>query len=365
MFGFSIFLNEALTKDTLTYMRAMKEAGFEGIFSSIHIPEDDDGPILERLKGLGAFTKEQRMELVIDISGNALAKLGVDFDDISPLLAWGITGLRMDYGISNQTIADLSHQLTIALNASTISEQDLSQLKAAKANFTRMEAWHNYYPRPETGLGSQDFKRQNQWLKDNGFTVMTFVPGDEKLRGPLYETLPTLEKHRGSNPFVAALEMDRAFIVDKIYIGDPQISPAVMALFKTYIQEEVITLPAKQMEAASAEEDKMIKQQVESLAGRHSNRMDAARDVIRSAEARLRKSQPIEPLNKPTDRPIGTITIDNEHYGRYAGELQITKRNLQADNRMNVLGHLQEGYRDLVNYCGPGQTFEIKWEELE
>lgn len=364
MFGFSIFLNEALTADMLTYMQEMKEAGFKGIFSSIHIPEDDDGPIKERLKRLGAFAKENQMDLVIDISGNALSKLGLNFEDVSPLISWGITGLRMDYGISNQTIADLSQQLTIALNASTISQKDLMELKAGQADFTRMEAWHNYYPRPETGLASQEFNHQNQWLKDNNFTVMTFVPGDEKLRGPLHQTLPTLEKHRASNPFVAAIEMDKVFNVDKIFIGDPQVAASVLALFKTYIQDGVISLPARRVKGQTDQESALIKQQVESLAKRHNNRMDAARDVIRSAQARLDKKFPVEPVQTFLERPIGSITIDNEQYGRYAGEVQITKSNLQADKRINVLGHLQAEYTDLVNYCGPGQLFDIIWEEL-
>ena len=363
MFGFSIFLNEALTDETLAYMKAMREAGFAGIFSSIHIPEDDDGPILERLKDLGDFVKAQEMELVIDISGDALTKLGLNFEDVSPLITWGITGLRMDYGISNQVIADLSHQLTIALNASTISEKDLLELKTANADFTRMEAWHNYYPRPETGLGSREFAQQNQWLAANGFTVMTFVPGDHKLRGPLFEGLPTLEKHRGRHPFVAALDMKKMDTIDKIYIGDPQVSQPIMELFQAYIENDVLKLSAKRTVAATVEEATKVQKQITGLSGLHSNRMDAARDSIRSAEARGRKNQPIEPLNTISDRPIGTITIDNELYGRYAGEVQITKKNLPADQRINVLGRLTEASRDLVNYCGPGQTFEIIWEE--
>lgn len=365
MFGFSIFLNEALTNEHLAYIQAMKVAGFKGIFSSIHIPEEENGPILERLQSLGAIAKEHGLELVIDISGNALAKLGLDFDNVFPLVDWGITGLRMDYGISNQVIAGLSQHIKIALNASTLTQADVSQLKAAKADFTRMEAWHNYYPRPETGLGSQEFELKNLWLQAQGFTVMAFVPGDQRLRGPLYETLPTLEKHRGGQAFVAALEMVKRFKVDHIYIGDPQLSAKAIMLFETYIKEDVLTLPIRLAQGITPADDQLIKQQVTSLKGRHSNRLDGARDVIRSAEARLRKSQPVKALSKAAKRPKGTITIDNEAYERYAGEVQVTKRALKADERVNVLGHIQSDYRDLVNYCGPGQKFEFDWEEKE
>ncbi len=37
MFGFSIFLNEGLTRDTTQYIKEMAEYGFSGIFTSLHI----------------------------------------------------------------------------------------------------------------------------------------------------------------------------------------------------------------------------------------------------------------------------------------------------------------------------------------
>lgn len=63
-----------------------------------------------------------------------------------------MTGLRMDYHISNQQIAELSRKLSIALNASTITELDIQELREANAKIDHLEAWHNYYPRPETAL---------------------------------------------------------------------------------------------------------------------------------------------------------------------------------------------------------------------
>lgn len=41
VFGFSVFLNEDLTKDYEDYIFKMQQAGFQGIFTSIHIPEDE------------------------------------------------------------------------------------------------------------------------------------------------------------------------------------------------------------------------------------------------------------------------------------------------------------------------------------
>mgnify|MGYP003308821521 CR=1 FL=1 len=41
MFGLSVFLGDELTIETKNYLQRMKDSGFEGVFSSLHIPEED------------------------------------------------------------------------------------------------------------------------------------------------------------------------------------------------------------------------------------------------------------------------------------------------------------------------------------
>ena len=41
MLGFSVYLNKKIDAETREYIRKMKDNGFEGIFTSIHIPEED------------------------------------------------------------------------------------------------------------------------------------------------------------------------------------------------------------------------------------------------------------------------------------------------------------------------------------
>ena len=117
MFGFSIFLNEGLTRDTTQYIKEMAEYGFSGIFTSLHIPEDDASQYRKRLTDLGSIAKTYQLELMVDISGEALDRAGFSFKHLRELKEIGVTGLRMDYHISNQQIAELSQEMTIALNA--------------------------------------------------------------------------------------------------------------------------------------------------------------------------------------------------------------------------------------------------------
>lgn len=351
MFGFSIFMNEDLTEEKRVYIQKMAKNGFTGLFTSMHIPEDDVSAYKKRLTELGACAKENQLDLMVDISGDALHRAGFSFDQLEPLKKIGVTGLRMDYHISNEQMAKWSHQLKISLNASTITEQDVLELKAANADFSQLEAWHNYYPRPETGLDRNWYQEKNQWLKQQGFTIQGFVAGDEALRGPLYQGLPTLEMHRYSHPLAAALDLISCG-TDLVYIGDGGLSDDSKEQFATYQKENTILLHVE------AIDPKLY----EYILGDHTNRQDEARDVIRSAQARFKKIPPISP-NDTQERLKGTVTLDNEKYLRYMGEIQITKKDLPADEKVNRVAKVCQSDLPLLAHIHAGMNFKIMSKE--
>lgn len=348
MYGISIFLNEELTDETIAYIQKMKKIGFDGIFSSLHIPEDDTSLYSERLKALGEIAKKEKMKLMIDISGEALQRAGLSFDHLDELLELGVTGLRMDYEISNELISKASHQIDIGLNASTITEKDIEELTFFNADFSRFEAWHNYYPRPETGLSDHFFREKNSWLKKVGFQVFAFVSGNKKLRGPLYEGLPTLEKHRYINPFAAAIELEKHFFVDAIYIGDPSIDARTMNQFGFYIIENRLLIEIENINS----------KYYEYVLGKHENRQDDAKDVVRSANARFGKIPQIVP-EIIKERKKGSVTVDNQLYGRYMGEIQLTKHDLPQNKKINTVAMVTKEDQPLIHAINAGTKFEL------
>ncbi len=80
------------------------------------------------------------MKIMVDISGEALKRAGFSFDELEPLIELGVTGLRMDYGITIEQMAHASHKIDIGLNASTITLEEVAELKAHQADFSRLEA---------------------------------------------------------------------------------------------------------------------------------------------------------------------------------------------------------------------------------
>ncbi len=351
MFGFSVFMNQDLTPDDLAQMEEMA-ISFKGMFTSMHIPEDDRSKYRERLAVIGGFAKTHHMSLMVDISGHALTDAGFSIDRLEELAAIGVTGLRMDYAIDNQQIARFSHHLRIALNASTLTEKDVQELQDFGADFTQLEAWHNYYPRPETGLDEQWVLDKNRWLKDKGFYVQAFVPGDDRLRGPLYAGLPTLEEHRGMAPFAAALALQQSGTVDAIYIGDGGLTQQSIQQFNEYMQYDIVPLRVK--DCGSAYLDDVL--------GVHQNRQDEARDVLRSAEARFGEV-PLVKTEAPRERPIGAVTIDNQAYARYMGEIQVCKQPLPSDPRVNVAAQVIDADLPLIQHIRAGMRFKIERDD--
>ncbi|MFV0559593.1 MAG: MupG family TIM beta-alpha barrel fold protein [Enterococcus sp.] len=351
MFGFSIFMNEPLTIEKKEYIQQMACIGFEGIFTSMHIPEDDATTYAQKLQELGKVARENDLKLMVDISGEALTRAGFSFNKLQNLLQLGVTGLRMDYEISMEQIAKCSHELTVSLNASTVTPEDIAKLKALNADFSNLEAWHNYYPRPETGLDKKWFFEKNKWLHEQGFTVQAFVPGDANLRGPLYEGLPTLEEHRHLHPLAGALALLK-LDVDLVYIGDGGLQKKTQRQFSNYSKEKEITLHVKQTGS----------HYFKHILGQHINRQDDARDVVRSAHARF-KEIPFVEVEPEQPRIKGSVTLDNKEYLRYMGEIQLVKHPLAADRKVNVVAQVIPQDLALIDCIGAGNHYQFIEDE--
>ncbi|WML51410.1 MupG family TIM beta-alpha barrel fold protein [Neobacillus sp. PS3-12] len=349
MLGFSIFLNDEWAQEKEDYVEKMAGIGFEGVFSSLHIPEDDPSKYSERLKSLLDVVKKSQLKLMIDISGNALKNIGLSLDYPQQIVESGISGLRMDYGVEMKTIANLSNYITVGLNASTLTEDDYAELAKNQADFEHIQALHNYYPRPNTGLDEMWFLKKNRWLKSKKMRIGAFVPGDGKLRLPLFETLPTLEIHRYQNPLFSSLSLLRDFMVDDVYIGDLGITNQTFDQFFEYLCHQTILL-----HAAS------INEKYDSyIYNDHQNRKDVSRDVVRSEKSRMfNQTQDIQPDNTVI-RKRGSITIDNNRYPRYKGELHLVKDELPSDEKVNVIGEIAEKDVPLLHYIEAGTKFKI------
>lgn len=352
MLGISIYLKED-EKENYRRIKEASEHGFTKIFTSLHIPEDNNKDKQgELFKSLCDYGKKYNMEVYGDFGPDSLKRMNLSFDNIEDIKDFGLSGIRVDYGYSNEEMVKLSNTIKIFLNASTVTEGQLNCLKDLGADFKNIEAWHNFYPRPETGLDKEYFIEKNKLFKRYGMKVAAYVEGDEIKRGPLFLGLPTLEKHRYRSPYHCAVELIYCCYVDTVYIGDIEAKSRTLKNIGA-LKDNIITLRYKSNVKNSLYD--------EILSKAYTNRLDEARDVVRADESRIYAS--CNKLNVKKENTLyrnkGTITIDNEGYKRYMGELQIAKKNLDSCDNVNVIGEIIDEDKELVDYIKGGVKFRF------
>lgn len=352
--GISLYpgLDNTLTEN-LQLLEQAARCGIRRGFTSLHIPETDVAVLKKELATLLEAARKYGMEIISDVSPRTLSMLDMPKFDMSTFQQLGITTLRLDYGYEAAQIAEFSHNelgIRLQLNASTITEKILSELQAAGADFSHIDALHNFYPRRGTGLSEAALCRKNALLKQYGIKVGAFVPSQGKQRGPLFEGLPTLEAHRLWHTDRAARHLS-ALGVDSVFLSDSLPLPEELATVGKLHEDEVV------VEAQLLTGDKI---QQELLQHTFTAREDEARDAIRAQESRGLLRGTVEP-ERNKERRRGAITIDNKDYLRYMGELEIIKKSQPADKRVNVVGRVSECELFMLKYITPGRKFSFQF----
>lgn len=332
MFGVTVSLFEKSASEIESYLERMSGVGAGLVFTSLRVPEESPESVRGMLLAVGPRVRDLGMELVVDVSPETFETFSLD-----DLERGGVSRLRIDNGVAPREIARLSKSFKIVLNASTVDGAQLEELFREGLEGVA-EAWHNYYPRRNTGLDRGRFVEQNHRLHELGVCVGAFIAGDAELRGTIYEGLPTLEAHRRCSPTLAWLELVDECGVDDVVLGDFGLSGHVAAQIGELVSSGAVRLGVSDVTDARV------------LGMVHHNRVDVAADVLRSNEFRRQfRRERVAPGNC-VPRPTGAVTVDNEGYGRYMGEMQVVLRPLSADSRVNVVGRVIEGDLPLLDH---------------
>jgi len=334
MIGISVYLSDEGAE--VRILRA-SSSGIKLAFTSLHIPEES-AYSRKHVSYLLSIFQREGFEVFADVSKNTPSILGLSrFEELKEL---GVTALRLDDGFTAEEMVALSRYFQIAINASTVVARELQEWISSGLETGNMIAWHNFYPKPETGLDQDYFMKQQKLFEALDIPVYAFIPGDEGKRGPLYKGLPTLEDHRDQNPYTSAIQL-RHCGVQGVFIGDPECSQELLRKLVDHDQENVMELSydgGGEME------------------GEYQLRPDPGRDVYRLLETRTNGDVP--PSNT-VERPRGTITRDNDWYGRYKGEMQIVRKNLEKNPAVNVVGKIRDEDLDLLELLEPGQKIRL------
>lgn len=344
-FGISLYLGTGLQKN-IEILEKAHRSNIKYAFTSLHIPEEQTKDDANEVKSLLDACKEFGVSLIVDIGPRTLKKMGLQ--SISDLKQTSISHLRVDYGFTCREMVELSKDFHLVFNASTLQDSQITELQSLHADFSKFSACHNFYPKPLTGLSFARAEKINERMHSLGMKTMAFVAGDKALRGPLKMGLPTVEEQRNGNVLLNMLQLIKLCSTDICMVGDVDISD------DAYRQIQELSEGYISLKADIRPEYKFI---VETI---HHDRPDSSEYVIRSQESRTYASEgrlfPVEPCSP---RKKGSISVGNQDYLRYSGELEIARKDLPLESKVNIVGQVKPESLPYLDYITEGMGFKF------
>lgn len=169
-FGVTLSLTEKTPQQIIAYLEKMQQLQVSSVFSSLQIPGDDPGTLQDTL----APGRPVIPAAGAGICGGRLPPYFPQFyAGTAPQLGRDLPTHRQRHG----TAGDCRnlHDFRIVLNASTLNDPFLDALQQHGFH-GELEAWHNYYPRRNTGLDVRFFEARNNWLKAHGVRSAPSLP---------------------------------------------------------------------------------------------------------------------------------------------------------------------------------------------
>ncbi|MGL5086209.1 MAG: DUF871 domain-containing protein [Clostridium sp.] len=349
--GFSVYFGLDNNKEeNIKLLKDAHKLGFTRIFTSLHIPEANYEVLKVEVREFFKLAKEYNMDIISDISPNTFKFLDLENMDLKGLKDMGVKTIRIDFGYSEEEISKMSNNnygVQIQLNASTITEEFFEKLDKLSPNYENVDALHNFYPRAFTGISEECMIEKNNMLHKRNIKICAFVQSNNRKRSPMKDGLPTLEDHRNMSVREAANHLF-ALGNQSVFIGDSLPS-----------EKELVDLAGLNKDAVELRIEIKSEQKVclRLLKETYSSRPDSARDAIRASESRLILNGEKIKKENTIDKTYGDITIDNEDYMRYEGELQILICNQKGDARTNVVASVLQKDFYLLKYINKGKKF--------
>ncbi|MDN6293752.1 MAG: MupG family TIM beta-alpha barrel fold protein [Alkalibacterium sp.] len=308
------------------------------VFTSLHLTEEVTDSYVRDVEEMCEWLHENGFWIMADVSPLTLERFQEEsLSSLSRRLH--LNNVRLDFGFDLDKLKREELAVSFTYNASTLLEQGVAQ-----ENCLYM---HNFYPRPETGLDHTFFSSLNERIKEKSGQILAFISGDEEKRGPLFEGLPTLEEHRYLSPYAQFIDLLKRHSIDKAFLGDIKLSNFELNLILNYLEDKLIRLPVD-----LPEELTYLYHETFTV------RVDSPQTLIRVQESRqyAQAGKSVEPVQM-MKRTKGSVTMDNILYKRYSGEVQITKKDYPKDERVNVIGQLDEKYHLLIDNLTNGERF--------
>lgn len=343
------------------YFNKIKNIGATEIFTSIHQPEYSLSKQLKGLIRIAQYAFKNNLQVSVDIGGHHFYDILNSKEKSKLFDSSNVKIIRLDYGFDLKLLEKFILEFsinTIILNASILSEEELkSIINFRNINFPDLDykASFNFYPREETGMNLEFAQDQYKIFNKYNIFVEACVPTPNNPRGPLYKGLPTIESHRNQPIAQSMIELYEENVCDGFLFGDDILSQSDIEIInQVYNNKKLdlqysLLLDVNDIKYLDLIEDKY-----------HHFRIDSNEILLRSQSSREMAEQgPLVKEQNTIKREKGVITIDNELYGRYSGEIQIVLTDLPADSRINVIGKISASDLWKLKYFRNGYLYKF------
>lgn len=356
--GISVYPGHSNMSEILDYIDIAAKYNFKRIFTCLLSVEGKSVDyIVKEFKTMVDAANKNNMEVIADVEPNIFKELGASITDLSIFKKIGLSGIRLDLGFAGNEEAIMSFNkdnLKIELNMSNGSKY-VDNIMSYKPNLDNIYGCHNFYPHMYTGLSYDHFMKCNEQFKQYGIKTAAFVNSKNATIGPwpLNEGLCTLEMHRDMPIDVQSKHLFATCLIDDVIIGNAFASEEELKLLSE-VNKEMLELSINLEEGIPELQKKIVLEEF------HLNRGDCSEYVIRSSASRVKyKGEKFEPFNVK-DIKRGDILIDSDLYTKYAGEMQLARKDMKNNGKVNVVGHVIKEEEFLIDYIQSWSKFGFK-----
>lgn len=354
-FGISIYPEHADFERNATYICEAGQRGATRVFSCLLSVTTPREKIVEEFCRLHDLMHEHGMEVILDVSPEVFAKLGLDPNDLSFFAEVRTDGIRLDEAFSGAQVAAMTRNslgLKIEINAST-PDGTLAATLANQPYRDRLLACHNFYPQRYSGLSREFFERETRAIKKLEVRTAAFVScGNHDAFGPwpLRDGLPTLEEHRDLPLDLQARHLSATGLIDDIIISN--CFPTLEEL------DQISSLSSSRVMFRAVPECELNETEAKILYEfPHRVRGDLSDYLMRSTMSRITYADCDIPAQNTRAIERGDVLIINNESARYKGELQLALRCIPNDGTRNVVAHLSQGEQTLMTYLTSWSSF--------
>jgi len=356
--GISIYPERSTFEKDKVYIDLAHSLGYKRIFTSLLELTGDSGQVVNNFKKVVQYASGLDMEVMVDINPKIFKQIGVSYNDLSFFNELGAYGIRLDMGFTGREEAEMTRNpygLKIEVNMS-IGTSYIDNIMSFSPKADHLLGSHNFYPMRYSGLDEEFFKYCANQFRIHNIRTAAFVTSQIGELGPwpVQDGLCTLEDHRDMNIASQVRHMMLTGLIDDIIIGNAYVSEDELKAMADTWNETHPTLNVELAEDISGIEGDIIENEL------HSYRGDRSAYMLRSGLPRFKYKDSDIPTHHCRAIKAGDITIGNNNFGQYKGELHIALKEMENPGHVNVVGHLTTESLQVLPYLRPWSKFKLK-----